>query len=136
MLVEFARGGDDAIRRALTFLSDEMLSKSSLMYIHVTYEESVRKNHRRARKGQEDSILYHSLPDEKMEFYYRTDDWEQIVAKNPNYIEVRGHHVPYAVFENMPERTLNPGLIGEELERATGNLWRSPRTMQARKDSD
>ncbi|MBI2429090.1 MAG: hypothetical protein HYV29_09910 [Ignavibacteriales bacterium] len=123
-LVEFARGGDNAIYNALTFLSDEMLSKASLVYIKVPYEESVRKNRRRAKPGQEDSILYHSLPDEKMEFYYKTNDWEQIEKKDPNYIEVRGHKIPYAVFDNMPEKTLDTKLIAEELEKATTRLWR------------
>jgi hypothetical protein len=122
-LVEFARGGDNAIHHALTFLSDEMLGKASLMYIRVDYEESVRKNRRRARKGEEDSILYHSLPDEKMEFYYRTNDWDQLEAKNPDCIEVSGHRVPYAVFENMPEKTMDPISIGAELERVTSKLW-------------
>jgi hypothetical protein len=122
-LVEFARGGNNAIHHALTFLSDEMLSRASLMYIRVTYEESVRKNHRRARKGQEDSILYHSLPDEKMEAYYKTNDWDVIEGKDPNHIEVRGHKIPYAVFENMPEKTLDTKLIGEEIERVTAKLW-------------
>jgi hypothetical protein len=123
-LVEFARGGDDAIHHALTFLSDEMLSKASLVYIKVPYEESVRKNRKRARPGQEDSILYHSLPDEKMEFYYKTNDWEKLEAKDPNFIEVKGHKIPYAVFENMPEKTNDPKSISEELERATAKLWK------------
>jgi hypothetical protein len=122
-LVEFARGGENAIHHALTFLSDEMLSKASLMYIKVPYEESVRKNHRRARPGQEDSILYHSLPDEKMEFYYKTNDWEQLTAKDPNFIEVKGHKIPYCAFENMPEKTMDPALIAPELERVTKKLW-------------
>ncbi len=122
-LVEFARGGDHAIHHALSFLSDEMLTRASLMYIRVSYEESVRKNRRRARKGEEDSVLYHSLPDEKMDFYYRTNDWDRLEAGNPNFIEVKGFKIPYAVFENMPEKTLDPSLLGEELERVTGNLW-------------
>jgi len=122
-LVEFARGGDNAISHALTFLSDEMLSKASLVYIKVPYEESVRKNRRRARPGQEDSILYHSLPDEKMEFYYKTNDWEQLTAKDPNFIEVKGHKIPYCAFENMPEKTMDPALIAPELERVTKKLW-------------
>lgn len=121
-LVEFARGGDDAIHHALTFLSDEMLRKASLIYIRVPYEESVRKNRKRARPGQEDSILYHSLPDEKMEFYYKTNDWEKLEAKDPNFIDVKGHKIPYAVFENMPEKTHDPNLIGEELERVTQKI--------------
>jgi hypothetical protein len=93
------------------------------MYIRVTYEESVRKNRRRARKGEEHSILYHSLPDEKMDFYYKTNDWEKLEAKDPHTIDVKGIKVPYAVFENMPEKTLDPKLIGEELERVTMKLW-------------
>lgn len=122
-LVEFARGGDNAIHNALTFLSDDMLKRASLLYIKVPYEESVRKNRKRARPGQEDSILYHSLPDEKMEFYYKTNDWEQIEAKDPKYIDVRGIKVPYVVFENMPEKTHDVKLIDAELERATNVLW-------------
>jgi predicted kinase len=122
-LVEFARGGDNAIYHALTFLSDEMLNKASLIYIKVPYEESVRKNRRRARPGQEDSILYHSLPDEKMEFYYKTNDWEQLTTKDPNFIEVKGHKIPYCAFENMPEKTMDPALIAPELERVTKKLW-------------
>jgi adenylate kinase family enzyme len=122
-LVEFARGGENAIHHALTFLSDEMLNKASLVYIKVPYEESVRKNRRRAKLGQEDSILYHSLPDEKMEYYYKTNDWEKLEAKDPNFIDVKGHKIPYAVFENMPEKTHDPKLIGEELERVTQKIW-------------
>ncbi len=122
-LVEFARGGDNAIRNALSFLPDEMLGRAALLYIRVSYEESVRKNRKRARPGQEDSILFHSLPDAKMEFYYRTNDWEKIEAADKDFIEVRGFKIPYAVFENMPEKTLDPKLIGDELERATAELW-------------
>lgn len=121
-LIEFARGGDNGIEEALGYLHEEILKRARLIYIRVPYEESVRKNHRRARKGQEDSILHHSLPDEKMEFYYKTNDWEKLEARDPKYITVKGFKVPYAVFENMPEKTLDPVLIGNELERATALL--------------
>ncbi|MCX6134471.1 MAG: hypothetical protein NTU47_11715 [Ignavibacteriales bacterium] len=122
-LVEFARGGDNGIHEALSYLHEDILRRVHLMYIKVSYEESVRKNHRRARKGQEDSILFHSLPDEKMDFYYKTNDWDKLEAKDPNFIEVKGFKIPYGVFENMPEKTLDPKLIGEELERVTKKLW-------------
>ncbi len=122
-LIEFARGGDSGILDALSHLHEDILQQASLMYIKVSYEESVRKNKRRARPGQEHSILYHSLPDEKMEFYYRTNDWERLAAKNSNYIDVKGFKVPYAVFENEPEKTLDPVLIGQELEMVTTKLW-------------
>jgi hypothetical protein len=123
VLVEFARGGERGIEEALSFLHDDLLKRAALMYIKVSYEESVRKNRRRARKGEEDSILYHSLPDEKMEFYYKTNDWELLAARHPDAIAVKGHKIPYAVFENEPEKTLDPGKIGAELERVTAKLW-------------
>jgi hypothetical protein len=123
-LIEFARGGDNGIYEALSYLHEDILRRVRLMYIRVSYEESVRKNHRRARKGQEDSILYHSLPDEKMDFYYKTNDWEKLEAKDPNFIEVKGFKIPYGVFENMPEKTLDPKLIGVELERVANKLWK------------
>jgi len=122
-LVEFARGGENGIYEALSYLHEEVLKRACLVYIRVSYEESVRKNRRRARKGMEDSILYHSLPDEKMEFYYKTNDWDKLEAKDPNFIEVRGRRIPYAVFENEPEKTLDPVLIGNELERVATKLW-------------
>ncbi len=122
VLIEFARGGDDGIHEALRHLHDDILKVARLIYIRVPYEESVRKNRRRARKGMEDSILYHSLPDEKMEFYYKTNDWEKLESQDPNTITVRGFTIPYAVFENMPEKTLDPVLIGNELERVVAKL--------------
>jgi len=122
-LVEFARGGDNGIYEALSYLHEDILKRAALMYIRVSYEESVRKNRRRARKGQEDSILYHSLPDEKMEFYYKTNDWDVLEKKDPKFIEVKGFKIPYAVFENEPEKTLDPALIGQELERVTKKIW-------------
>lgn len=122
-LVEFARGGEHGIYEALSYLHEEILRRARLIYIKVSYEESVRKNRRRARKGEEDSILYHSLPDEKMEFYYKTNDWEKLASKDPACIEVRGFKIPYAVFENEPEKTLDPALIGKELEKVTTRLW-------------
>jgi len=122
-LIEFARGGDNGIAEAMSFLHEEVLKRACLMYIRVSYDESVRKNRRRARKGQEDSILFHSLPDEKMEFYYKTNDWEKLEKADPQFLNVKGFKIPYAVFENEPEKTLDPTLIGEELERVTTKLW-------------
>jgi hypothetical protein len=58
-----------------------------------------------------------------MEFYYKTNDWDAIEAKDPNVIDVKGIKIPYAVFENMPEKTNDPALIGPELERVTKKLW-------------
>ncbi len=123
-LVEFSRGGKTGFAEAFSYLHEEILKRAGILYIKVSYEESFRKNRRRARPGMEDSILYHSLPDEKMEFYYKTNDWETLTAADPNYIDIKGYKVPYAVFENEPEKTLDPVKLGAELERATGKLWK------------
>ena len=122
-VIEFSRGGESGFGEAFSYLHEDILKRARIIYIKVPYEESVRKNRRRARPGQEDSILYHSLPDEKMEFYYKTNDWDTLAAKNPNVIDIKGFKVPYAVFENMPEKTDDPVKLGTELERVTSKIW-------------
>ncbi|HUN64582.1 MAG TPA: hypothetical protein VMW43_00670 [Bacteroidota bacterium] len=122
-IVEFSRGGERGFSEAFSYLHEDILKRACIVYIKVSYEESVRKNRRRARPGQEDSILFHSLPDDKMEYYYRTNDWETLAAKDPAVITIKGIRVPYAVFENEPEKTLDPKLLGTELQRVTAALW-------------
>jgi hypothetical protein len=65
-----------------------------------------------------------------MEFYYKTNDWEKLEAKDPQFIEVKGFKIPYAVFENEPEKTLDPKLIGNELDRVAEKLWSVKATRQ------
>ncbi len=122
-LIEFARGGENGFRDAFNFLSDDILRLARIIYIHVTYEESVRKNRRRARKGQEHSILYHSLPDDKMEYYYKINDWEKLSGgRDSGLIEIKGHRVPFAVFDNMPEKTDDPAKLGPALDEVFARL--------------
>lgn len=128
-IVEFARGGENGIGHALSVLSPEILRRAGLVYIQVSYEESVRKNRRRFKPELAHSILYHSLPDEKMEFYYRTNDWEKLAGTGKTHIEARGVAVPYAVFPNEPEVTHDTALLGQTLERTLGKLWE--RTKEA-----
>src|SRR5579862_2096108 len=52
-LIEFARGGDNGIAEALSYLHEDILKRACLLYIKVSFEESMRKNRRRAKKGQE-----------------------------------------------------------------------------------
>lgn len=123
-IIEFARGGENGIGEALSYLSDKILRKAGILYIDVSYEESVRKNRARKRVGQEDSILFHSLPDEKMEYYYKTNDWEKLTKNDPEFITVREIEVPYAVFKNEPDLTTAGGEpLGRALEETFGKLW-------------
>lgn len=123
LIVEFSRGGENGFGEAFWYLHEEIVKRACIVYINVSYEESLRKNRRRARAGMEDSILYHSLPDKKMEFYYKVNDWEKLTAHSPTHIDIRGVKVPYTVFENEPEKTDNPAKLGAELERVTAKLW-------------
>lgn len=124
-IIEFARGGENGIGEALSYLSDDILRRAGIFYIDVSYEESVRKNRARKRVGQEDSILFHSLPDEKMEFYYKINDWEKLTRDDPEYISAKGIRVPYAVFKNEPDLTSADGEpLGAALEETFGRLWR------------
>ena len=123
-IVEFSRGGENGFGEAFSYLSDEIVSRAGIMYINVSYEESCRKNRKRARKGEEDSILYHSLPDEKMEFYYKVNDWEKLTAADLQFITIRNLRVPYTVFDNEPDVTDKPDILGQRLEETLGRLWR------------
>jgi hypothetical protein len=117
-LIEFSRGGENGFAEAFSHLSDEILKDAGIVYISVSYEESVRKNRRRFRPEMADSILYHSLPDDKMEFYYKTNDWEKISNNQPSgYINIKGHNVPFVVLYNEPEVTDSDSKLGPALEK-------------------
>ena len=124
VLVEFSRGGENGFGHAFGLLSDDILRRAGIVYINVSYEESCRKNRRRFDPAQADSILYHGLPDDKMEFYYKTNDWERLSGgRKSGTIRVRDVDVPFAVFDNEPEQTDDPAKLGPALERVFGTLW-------------
>lgn len=122
-LIEFSRGGERGFEEAYGYLAPAILERAGIVYIKVSYEESVRKNQRRANKDRPDSILQHSLPDDKMEFYYRKNDWDRLAAQDPHFINVNGSAVPYSVLENEPEVTDDPERLGRALEKVFGDLW-------------
>jgi hypothetical protein len=103
-------------------LDEEIKKKAGILYIKVSYEESVRRNRKRQRKNLEHSILYHSLPDEKMEFYYKTNDWEKLTKDNPDVISFKDIKIPYVEFVNEPEKTDDPVKIGNHLEEILGKI--------------
>lgn len=123
VLMEFARGGENGFTNAFQHLSDDVLARAAILYIDVSFEESVRKNRRRYRPEQADSILYHSLEDAKMERYYKDNDWPRLSeGHDEGFITVKGRKVPFAVFHNEPEKTLDPDLLGSALRDVTGRL--------------
>jgi len=124
-ILEFARGGEHGFEEAFSYLDEEILKKAAIVYIRVSYEESLRKNRKRAKPGKLHTVLFHSLPDEKMERIYKINDWDKLAAKNPNYIEIKGHKVPYAVLQNEPEVTDDPMTLGNALEETFTKLWKN-----------
>lgn len=123
-ILEFARGSEHGgFKAAFRHLSDEILKKAGIVYIKVSYEESLRKNRRRFNPDRPDSILEHGLPDEKLEKMYKKNDWETLSAADPHFIEIKGYKVPYVVFENEPEKTDKPELLGSHLEEILQRLW-------------
>lgn len=124
-IIEFARGIEHGgFSRAFQHLSKQVLMRSSVLYINVSYLESVRKNRRRFNPDAPDSILEHSLPDSHMEALYSKSDWESFSSPDPEYLDVHGIGVPYAVLENEDDVTTKQGeALGRRLEETLARLW-------------
>ena len=124
-IIEFSRGSEHGgYTGAFRNLSSEILNRAAVVYIDVSYEESLRKNRMRYNPRDPGSILQHSLPDEKMERLYRETDWEELTESDPHYIMLGGSKIPYAVFENEDDVTTPGGApLGDRLEKTLSLLW-------------
>lgn len=123
-VIEFSRGVHGGYREAFQHFSEETLQRGAIVYVRVSFEESLRKNRRRFDPDRPDSILGHSLPDGKLEELYREDDWQAFSADHPERVTVKGVRVPYAVFENEDDVTTHPGeALGRRLEETLTRLW-------------
>ncbi len=122
-IIEFSRGTEHGgFITAYEHLSDEILKTACTLYINVTFEESMMKNRRRYNPDKPDSILQHALEDIKLEMLYKGSDWEEMTT-DKEFLKVRGFNVPYGIFENMPEKTDKPALLGAHLEEVLNRLW-------------
>ena len=125
LIVEFSRGTEHGgYAEAFAHLSDDILRRAAIVYVSVPFEESLRKNRRRCNPNRPESILEHSLPDEKLERLYREDDWAALITNHPDILTVRSVRVPYIVFENTDDVTTGrPDLLSARLESVLGRLW-------------
>jgi hypothetical protein len=133
VLVEFARGAEHGgFREAFRHVPLVMLRRGAILYIDVSWEESLRKNRARANPDAPDSILQHSLSDEKMARLYRDTDWPAFSAGDPAYITIgsgrNGERVPYAVFPNDDDvttavTTARGDALGARLAETLDVLW-------------
>ena len=105
-LIEFSRGKEHGgYKNALKHLSKNILSNLAIIYVDVSWEESIRKNKKRFNPEKPDSILEHSLSNEKMERLYKETDWFELVEKDPHFIKIDNVSIPYVVFNNEDDVT-------------------------------
>lgn len=124
-LVEFARGKEHGgWRAAFRHFPISMLQRGAILYVDVSWEESLRKNRRRFNPERPDSILEHALPDAKLERLYRESDWAEFTAADPHVVTIQGVPVPYQVFDNQDDVTTERGpALGQRLEASLERLW-------------
>jgi hypothetical protein len=124
-ILEFSRGAEHGgYTRAFTNLSQQVVEKLAIVYINVSWAESLRKNRRRFNPERPDSVLEHGLADDKLERLYRQTDWVEVSAGDPHCIAIQGRRVPYVVFENEDDVTTGRGdPLGARLEVCLQQLW-------------
>lgn len=124
-IVEFSRGKEHGgYASAFNHFSREMVERMSVLYIDVSWEESLRKNRKRFNPEKPDSILEHSLPDAKLERLYREVDWQEVSDGDPDYLRIQGINVPYVVLDNSDDVTSKGGeALGQRLSESISRLW-------------
>ncbi len=124
-IVEFSRGSEHGgYTEAFKHLPVHLLERASIVYVNVSFNESLRKNRLRFNPDDPGSILEHSLPDEKIEVLYRRDDWTEFSSSDQHYIDLGSVRVPYVVFENEDDVTTGSrDRLGARLESVLYRLW-------------
>ena len=125
IIIEFSRGKEHGgYQHAIPLLLPEILKRSAILYVDVPWEESLRKNRKRFNPEKPDSILEHSLPNEKLERLYRFCDFYELAEKNSKYITINGIDVPYAIFDNKDDVTTTArDELGSRLRKTLDQLW-------------
>ena len=124
VIVEFSRGSEHGgYTEAFSHLSGEVLARAAVLYLDVSFEESLRKNRKRFNPDRPHSILEHGLPDEKLRTLYGETDWAEFTSGSDEYLSVGGVSVPYVVFHNEDDVTTDAGPpLAERLSECLGRL--------------
>jgi len=125
VLIEFSRGSEHGgYRSAFEHISTEVAESMAVLYLDVSWEESLRKNRKRFNPNKPDSILEHGLENAKLERLYKKVDWKEISAADADWLSINGVKVPYVVFDNSDDVTTPRGVaLGERLETCLSHLW-------------
>ena len=104
LIIEFARGGSEGYKNALSRLSKEVLDRAAIFYVKVDFEESWRRNVARYQEKMKESSLFHMAPREIMERFYKTDDWDLVTGKKESgKLSFQGIEIPFVTMLNEPE---------------------------------
>ena len=123
LLIEFSRGGANGFGRALGMLAPEVLAPAAIFYIKVSREESWRRNVARYQEKLKHSILAHMVPRETYDYFYDTNDWDDLTGgRGSGWLDVNGVAVPFVSMDNEPETT-DPAVLEERYAAALGELW-------------
>jgi hypothetical protein len=123
LLIEFSRGGANGFGRALGMLSPQILERAAIFYISVSREESWRRNVARYQEKLKHSILAHMVPRETYDYFYDTNDWDELTGGRPaGRLHVCGVNVPFVSMNNEPEST-DPVVLEDRYSAALGRLW-------------
>ena len=130
VIIEFSRGSEHGgYRRAFEQMSVDVLEAAAVLYLQVSFEESLRKNHKRFNPEAPHSILEHSLPEAKMKRLYGIDDWSELSRSDSRFLLLKDLKIPYSVFENEADFTTTGGEeLGRRLAGCFEALWRIYRT--------
>lgn len=123
VVIEFTRGGADGAKMpldppygfawSLRLLSPKILREAGILYVHVTPEESRRKNFARALPpdGSTDTGLFHGVPTTVMLNDYGCTDIPHLLhnsgAEDTILVDAHGevYRLPTVVFDNMRDLT-------------------------------
>ncbi len=122
LLIEFSRGGRSAYADALALLSPFLLSRAAILYLSVSFTESLRRNAARYDQARRDGVLTHSVPREEMERTYALDDWPSLAPSPQGILGVGGGPVPYVAMTNEPE-SIDPEVLDRRYHAALESLY-------------
>jgi hypothetical protein len=133
IILEFSRGTEHGgYKDAFNHLSKDVLENMAILYIDVPWEESLRKNRQRFNPDRPDSILEHSLPDDRLEQLYRETDWDELIKDTSDVLTIKGIEVPYGVFDNADDVTTAEGpALGKRLFGVLDELWKDYLRLQS-----
>lgn len=125
IIVEFSRGKEHGGYTTAFHNMDPLLAEhAGIVYVDVSWEESLRKNRKRFNPDKPDSILEHGLPDEKLKRLYFETDWHELIQNSKDFVNVQNIKVPYVIFDNQEDLTSKiNGEFVARLDNTMQQLW-------------